>query len=58
MTEFNDVYDALDEAHWCAKHEEQDQALWHNAETGRYVVEPLSEAAERHILEIVRHESD
>jgi len=58
MTEFDHVYDAIDEAHWCAAHDKEDQALWHDAETGRYVVESLHKAAEKHILEIIRYEPD
>jgi len=58
MTEFDDVYLAIEEAHWCADHDKEDQALWHNAESGRYVVEPLHEAATKHILEIIRYEPD
>ena len=58
MTEFDDVYAAMEEAQFCAEHDKEDQALWHDPTTGRYVIEPLREAATKHILEIFRHESD
>jgi len=58
VVEFDAVYDAIEEAQWCASQSKEDQALWHDAETGRYVVEPLREAADKHILEIFRYESN
>lgn len=56
MTEFDDVGAALEEAQFCAEADKADQAIWHSPETGRYIVEPLSEAAEKRILEIIRYE--
>ena len=58
MAEFDEISDALEEGHFSASMDRASQAIWYNAETGRYVVEPLHDAAHRKILEIIRYESD